>query len=88
MKYSTVYIRPASRSRDKWKTTFKEVDHDRVEFYGRPSPTGFYHYPKRMPKQDAFEALRNCMVEKHETAIAKLTKSLKKLNALKLPTDQ
>lgn len=85
MKFSTVEIRPGGNKRDKWEVRFADLDGDRVnEGYG-PHSLGFYHYPRRMGKAKAFEALRGHLVAKHEEEIAALTKSLGKLKALKMP---
>jgi len=85
MKFSTVEIRPAGVKRDKWGVSFSDMEGDRVNEGHGPHGLGFYHYPRRMGKEKAFEALRSHLVAKHEEEIAALTKSLAKLKALKMP---
>ena len=85
MKYSTVEIRPGGSKRDKWEVRFSDLPGDRVNEGHRPQGWGFYHYPRRMGQAKAFEALRALLVAKHEEELAKLTKSLGKLKALKMP---
>jgi len=85
MKFNTVEIRPGGTKRDKWEVRFADLPHDRVNEGHGPHGLGFYHYPRRMGKEKAFEALRAHLVAKHEEEIAALTKSLGKLKALKMP---
>ena len=85
MKFSTVEIRPGGNKRDKWEVSFADLHGDRVNEGHGPHSLGFYHYPRRMGKVKAFEALRAHLVAKHEEEIAALTKSLGKLKALKMP---
>lgn len=85
MKFSTVEIRPGGIKRDKWEVRFTDLDGDRVDEGRGPHSVGFYHYPRRMGKAKAFEALRAHLVAKHEEEIAALTKSLDQLKALKMP---
>lgn len=85
MKFSTVEIRPGGSKRDKWDVGFWDLDGDRVNEGHGPHSFGFYHYPRRMGKEKAFEALRSHLVAKHEEEIAALTKSLGGLKALKMP---
>jgi hypothetical protein len=85
MKFSTVEIRPAGVKSDKWGVSFCDMEGDRVNEGHGPHGFGFYHYPRRMGKEKAFEALRSHLVAKHEEEIAALTKSLAKLKALKMP---
>ena len=88
MKFNTVEIRPGGTKRDKWEVRFADLPHDRVNEGHGPHGLGFYHYPRRMGKEKAFEALRAHLVAKHEEEIAALTKSLGKLKALKMPNVQ
>jgi hypothetical protein len=85
MKFSTVEIRPGGR-RGKWEVRFSEMDGDRVFESHGPHSMGFYHYPRRIGKEKAFEALRAHLVTKHEDEIAALTESLGELKALKMPS--
>ena len=85
MKFSTVEIRPCGTKRDKWEAIFVDLDGDRVNERRGPHGMGFYHYPRRMGKEKAFEELRAYMVAKHEEEISVLTKSLAKLKHLKMP---
>lgn len=85
MKFSTVEIRRGGSKRDKWEVSFADLYGDRVNEGHGPHSLGFYHYPRRMGRAKAFEALRAHLVAKHEEEIAALTKSLGKLKALKMP---
>lgn len=86
MKFSTVEILPSGNKRNKWEVRFSDLDGDRMNEGHGPHSLGFYHYPRRMGKDKAFEALRAHLIAKHEEQLAALTKSLKKLKALKMPS--
>lgn len=88
MKFSTVEIRPYGIKRDKWGVSFSDLPYDRVNEDQGPCAFGFYHYPRRMGKAKAFEALRSLLIARHEEKIAALTKSLEKLHALKMPKQE
>ena len=86
MRFSTVHIRPSGHKRDKWQVSFADLPGgDRVNDGHGPHGLGFYHYPRRMCKEKAFEAMKAHLVAKHEEEIAMLTKSLAKLKSLKMP---
>jgi hypothetical protein len=85
MRFSTIQIRPSGHKRDKWEVSFDDLPGDRVNEGHGPHALGFYHYPRRMGKEKAFEAMKAHLVAKHEEEIAALTKSLAKLKALKMP---
>jgi hypothetical protein len=85
MRFSTVEIRPSGNKRDEWEVSFSDIEGDRVNEGHGPHSLGFYHYPRYIGKERAFEALREHLVSKHEEKIAALTKSLCKLKALKMP---
>ena len=83
MKVSTVYIRPIGIKKDKkWDVDFVDLPGDRKNKDTGPSSMGFYHYPRRMGKKKAFEALKNHLIKCHEEEISLLTKSLCALKLL------
>lgn len=84
MKYSTIEIRPQGYERDIWEISFYDLDGDRVEESHGPHSLGFYHYPRKLGKEKAFNELKAFLISKHTAEIERLTKSLKKLNELKL----
>lgn len=85
MKFSTVEIIPDVRNPDKLKIIFRDIDGDRVNENLGPNSLGFYHYPRNMGKDKAFEALRAHLVAKHAEHIAKIENSIDKLKALNMP---
>lgn len=85
MKFSTVEIRPSRLRSGEWIIDFTYIHGDRVGDGSGPYNLGFYHYPRRMGRKKAFEALRAHMVAKCEEEIEELTKRIEGLNALKMP---
>lgn len=85
MKYSTVEIKPSRVKRGSWQVMFSDLDGDRVKEAHAPHGLGFYHYPRRMGKEKAFEILRSHLVKKHEEEICKLVNSLASLCNLQMP---
>lgn len=51
----------------------------------QPNALGFYHYPRHIGKQAAFEKLRQRMIRDHEKQIVFLTERINSLKALKAP---
>jgi len=83
MKFSTVYIRPVGIKKNrKWEVVFVDLPGDRKNKGTGPSSMGFYHYPRRIGKKKAFEALKNHLIKCHEEEISLLTKSLSDLKSL------
>jgi hypothetical protein len=84
MKFSTVYIRPVGiKKKDrKWEVVFADLPFDRKNDGAGPNGMGFYHYPRRMGKKKAFEALKDHLIKCHEEEISLLTKSLSALKLL------
>jgi hypothetical protein len=85
MKFGTVEIRPSRLRQGEWLIDFYYLPGDRVGEGSGPYNLGFYHYPLRMGRKKAFEALRAHMVAKCEEEIEELTKRIGELNALKMP---
>ena len=82
MKYNTVEIRPTHRN--EWQVSFSHDPTDRVEKPTRPSGLGVYHYPDSTTKEEAFNALKRHMIDKHLDEIKRLQKSLQKLYNLEI----
>lgn len=81
MKVKCIRILPGSSG---WDVSVEHLSGDRK----MPSiafRSGFVYVPETMPTKKAFSDLRTKMVKEHLTEIARLTKSLKKLRALKSP---
>lgn len=87
MKFSTVEIRPSGCNRDEWDVSFSDLPGDRYNDGQGPNGLGFYHYPRRLGKKKAFDALKAHLVAKHEERISSLEKSLAKLRAIKMPSE-
>ena len=86
MKYSTVDIRP-NYSGTEWTVTFKDLPYDRVKTDAQPHSAGFYHYPTRMGKRKAFDALKEKLMLEHRTRIKDLQRSLEQLEALEFTSE-
>ena len=84
MKFGTVEIRERATKRGVFVVSFSDLDGDRHNENFGPNGLGFYHYPKRKGKAQAFEELRAHMVRCHEDVIQKLVQRVKKLNALEM----
>lgn len=91
MKYSTVEIKPKllfkggiAKFTD-WQIKYYVDDTDRIRGSTAPMGMGFYHYPKYIGLQRAFDKLKNKLIKGHKNEIARLEKSLQKLEKLQLP---
>ncbi len=84
MKYSTVEIKPQGYKRDTWEISFYDLDGDRIKESHGPHSLGFYHYPRKLGKEKAFNELKSFLISKHSAEIERLAKSLKKLKELEL----
>ena len=82
MKYNTVYIE--TNKKLNWILSFDLSDNEERETGEkfRVSSLGFCHYRKTAAHLDAFNILKNAIVEGHKNEIARLNKSLDKLNKL------
>lgn len=85
MLYSTVEIKPKAFREPGWIVSFYDLEHDREDENTQPNALGFYHYPRHIGKQAAFEKLRQYMIRSHEERIALLTESVNSLKALEAP---
>ena len=90
MKYSTVEIKPKlffkggiAKFTD-WQIKYYDDDDDRIRGSSAPMAMGFYHYPKYMGLQKAFDKLKNKLIKGHKNEISRLEKSLQKLENLQL----
>lgn len=81
MYYSTVEIRP-NLNKLGWGVSYSDMPYDREEGQGTMSGLGFYHYPRDMGQQAAFDSLKAYMVQRHKDEIAKLQKSLELLEGV------
>lgn len=81
MYYSTVEIRPSINKLD-WEVFYYDMPYDREAGQGSMSGLGFYHYPRKMGQQAAFDALKVYMIQRHKDEIAKLQKSLELLEGV------
>ncbi len=86
MLYSIVHIKPSEYKKIGWEVKFENLKGDRVDEDSKPNGLGFFHYPRRkMLKKEAFQILKDYLVERHIKEIAALSKSLEALNKLKCP---
>jgi len=80
MKYKTVEIKTDIKKR--WYTYCYEVDGDREESSLPPHPLGFFHYPETKSDEEAFNQLKQCMIDAHLKEIEAYQTSLRKLESL------
>jgi hypothetical protein len=85
LKFSTVEIKPDLLDPDKWSVSFSDLDGDRHNEGIPPSSLGFWHYPRKLGREKAFNTLKTHMIERHVKEIEMLSKSLSKLVDLKMP---
>ena len=81
MFFSTVEIVPVD---NEWCVYFSNLDGDRNDEDFGPHGLGFYHYPRKMGKKKAFEALKNLLIKNHIKKISEYTESLEKLHKLEM----
>jgi hypothetical protein len=84
MKYDTVEI-IRDRFRNKWVTRCSADNEDRKRGCTTPMGLGFYHYPRYMGVQRAFDKLKSKLIKGHKDEITRLEKSLEYLEKLQLP---
>jgi hypothetical protein len=80
MKFNTVRIDPTLKKT--WRISFQTDDKERVNKKSVPHAMGFFHYPQTMSKEEAFKALKDCMIQSHLDEIEKLKESVAKLKVL------
>ena len=85
MLYGTVFIEPSAYT-NSWTYRFNTIDGERGGVKdgnsNQPSSIGFYHYPRKMGKKNAFEKLKQHLIKKHVEEIARLYLSLEQLYQL------
>lgn len=82
MKYKTVKIEVDIEKR--WHTyCYKIDDVDRADNYLPPHPLGHFHYPVTMSDEEAFNQLKQCMIDAHLKEIEGYQKSLEELRQLR-----
>ena len=80
MIYHTVRVDP---NKDAWRVNFdKSNTLERADVKTKPNALGFYHYPQTMSDQEALNELVTCMIQKHESDISDLTRSIEALKTL------
>jgi hypothetical protein len=87
MKFSTVEIRERAAKRGAYVVSFSDLDGDRHNENFGPHGLGFYHYPRRKSRAQAFEELRAHMVRCCENDLTALTRKLNTLKALTLTSE-
>jgi hypothetical protein len=83
MMYSTIEIKP-NAARDDWSVTYYDLPHEREDSKGNLNLLSFYHFPREMGIQAAFDTLKSAMIQGHLEEIAVLQKSLDKLQKLEI----
>lgn len=84
MLYDTIEIRPTYEGG--WRVSHRELPYDRKsDEQALNSVLGFFHYPKKMGKEKAFETLRSKMIEDRLKAIEELQSQVDELRALTAP---
>ena len=83
MLYSTVSICPSPDSKS-WYVVFSDLEGEREESEGTVSALGFYHYPRTVGKKEAFQILKDKMMQRHMERIQELQQSLAELERLEV----
>ena len=83
MKYHRIEIHSAWPN-DTWRVTCSFDPTDRVEDQTYPHEAGFYYSPETEGREVGFQKLKDFLILKHETEIARLQLSLRKLRNLQL----
>lgn len=82
MLYNTVEIRK-SVIRKNWVVNNKELPYDREETPINPQPhLGFWHYHRELGEVQAFETLRQAMIDARNDVIISMQKEISELQAL------
>lgn len=85
MKFNEIVIRP-NINRKCYTVGFREL---KGEYCARPKAkpraAGWYVFPAKMPIEQAFSDLKDCMIADAMGQIEALTKSIQKLTELKCP---
>jgi hypothetical protein len=84
MKYSLVQIKTKWNGKGWEKPIFSTDDADRVRSKSVPCGLGFYHYPAYFTKKRAWNKLKKYMIKRHKDEIARLEKSLNKLEKIEI----
>jgi hypothetical protein len=84
MYYDTIEIKPKPFGEMGWEVRHSQLKYDRESGYESMSSLGFYHYSRRKSKEKAFEELKAYMIERHETEILNLQRSMDELKKLEL----
>jgi predicted RNA-binding protein with RPS1 domain len=81
MKYNTITIR-VNPTTNKLDISIRRDDQDREETETTPHHLGFYHYPACMSDAQAFETLKNHLIEAHKEEMESVTQSMESISAL------
>jgi hypothetical protein len=73
------------RTERKWTVSVYLEEGDRVETETCPNNLGFYYYPETMSDQEAFDKLKQHLINLHDAQIAEMIESRDKLSKLELP---
>ena len=89
MRYKTIEIKRRLKDFDPNNLGFRVLGpyldkSDRQKIKMEPNLLGIYYYYEHLPDQDAFNELRNAMVEFRLKEITRLTKEVNQLNELVL----
>lgn len=84
MRYATLEIRPKIDGRG-WDIRAYDIPYDRETSDGSLSALGFFHYPRKIGREMAFERLKSHMLARHAAEIAKLAGSMESLSQLENP---
>lgn len=82
MLYNTVEIRK-SAIRKTWGVNNKELSYEREDAVPKPSGIlGFWHYPRELGEEQAFETLKQAMIDARNDVIISMQKEISELQAL------
>jgi hypothetical protein len=93
MKYKSVKIKTIriwieEDSEIDWYYYLESIPGDRIDNETTPHPLGHYHYPETMDDEEAFNRLKQCMVDAHLKEIEDYQRSLDKLQKLRFKPKQ
>lgn len=82
MKYKIIEIKPDGK--DAWKYIITDIVSDRVSKKTEPSALGYYYYPETIPDEQAFNTLKECMINTHKDQIERTKRSMYALEKIQL----